>query len=135
MRISERLVYAFGVGLAITYGLEEFLGSFVLVILILITAIVGAIVEGVRFFQWLYYIAFIPQIVLVVMDVYSLIALGIYCTFLGIAILASIFFGETNFNRLKMNGPYQVGHQDMFLSPKDGTEASVFYPMDVEEYE
>jgi len=67
---------------------------------------IGALVEGMRFSQWIYLIAFIPHIVLIVMDVYSIIALVIYCVFLATAILANIIFGEGNFNKFTMSGPY-----------------------------
>jgi hypothetical protein len=110
MRISERLMYLLGIALAITYGLEEFLWSFVLVCVILIVIIVGAAFEGLRFFQWIFIIAFIGQIILVIMDVFSVVALAIYCTFLGLAILCSIIFGEANFNNVEMSGPFEVGH-------------------------
>ena len=134
MRISERLMYLLGIALAITYGLEEFLWSFILVCLILVVIIVGAAFEGLRFFQWIFIIAFIGQIVLVIMDVFSYIALAIYCTFLAIAILCSLIFGEANFDRTKMTGPFEVGHKDIFCR-KDGTTISVWYPMDREEYD
>ena len=133
MRISERLMYLLGIALAITYGLEEFLWSFILVCLILVVIIVGAAFEGLRFFQWIFIIAFIGQIILVTMDVYSVIALAIYCTFLGIAIICSFIFGEANFNGVKMTGPFEVGHKEIFCR-KDGTAISVWYPMDIDEY-
>jgi len=44
------------------------------------------------------------------MDVFSLIALGIYCTFLGFSITMNIVFGEGNFNYIKMKGPFEVAH-------------------------
>lgn len=133
MRISERLMYLLGIALAITYGLEEFLWSFILVCLILVVIIVGAAFEGLRFFQWIFIVAFIGQIVLVIMDVFSYIALAIYCSFLGIAIICSIIFGEATFDRVKMTGPFEVGHKEIF-SKKDGTTLSVWYPMDRDEY-
>ena len=67
------------------------------------------------------------------MDVFSMIALAIYCTFLGLAIAFSIIFGEGNFNGVKMTGPFEVGHKE-FYSKKDGTMVSVWYPMDREEH-
>lgn len=67
------------------------------------------------------------------MDVYSIIALVIYCSFLTFSILASFIFGEANFNRLKMVGEYQVGHKDYFT--RDGISVSIFYPMDRGEYD
>lgn len=106
MRIFERLMYILGVALAFTYGFEEFLASFILVCLILLTVLIGAFVEGIRFIQWIYLVAFIPHIVLVVMDVYSEIALAIYCSFLAFAIAITFIYGEANFSRLKLVGPY-----------------------------
>ena len=106
MRIFERLTYLLGTALAFTYGFEEFLASFILVCLILVCVFVGALVEGIRFIQWIYLVGFIPHIVLVVMDVYNDIALFIYCCFLAFAILITIIYGEANFSRLKLVGPY-----------------------------
>ena len=106
MRIFERLTYLLGTALAFTYGFEEFLASFILVCLILVCSFIGALVEGIRFIQWIYLVGFIPHIVLVVMDVYNDIALIIYCCFLAFAILITIIYGEANFSRLKLVGPY-----------------------------
>jgi uncharacterized membrane protein len=63
-------------------------------------------VEGIRFAQWIYLVAFVPHIVLVIMDVFSYVALGIYCTFLAFSIIVALIFGEANFNKMKMIGPY-----------------------------
>jgi hypothetical protein len=49
MRICERLTYFFGVCLAISYGLEEWLASFIIACLIIIITYIGALVEGIRF--------------------------------------------------------------------------------------
>lgn len=132
MRIFERLMYLFGVALAVAYGLEEFLACFILVCLILVVTFIGAIVEGIRFIQWIYLVAFIPHIVLIVMDVYHLAALIIYCCFLAFAIIITIIYGEANFSRLKLVGPFQVGHKEFFT--KDGIACSVYYPMDKDEW-
>ena len=67
------------------------------------------------------------------MDVFSYIALGIYCCFLAFSILASFIFAEANFDKLKLIGSYQVGHKDYYT--RDGISMSIFYPMDLEEYE
>ena len=132
MRFFERLTYALGVCLAFTYGFEEFIGSFVLVCLIIVTSFIGAVVEGLRFTQWIFLVAFVPHIVLVIMDVFSYIALGIYCSFLAFSIIMSFVFGEANFNDIELIGPYQVGHKDYHT--RDGIAMSIFYPMDKEEY-
>jgi hypothetical protein len=50
MRITERLIYLLGIALAFTYGFELFLWSFILCGVILLTIILGAVFEGIRFF-------------------------------------------------------------------------------------
>lgn len=60
MRIWERLSYLFGVGLAITYGLEEYIASLVMLGLTGLALVIGAFMEGYRFPQWVFIIAFIP---------------------------------------------------------------------------
>ena len=49
MRIWERLSYVFGVGLAVTYGLEEYIASLVMLGLTGLALIIGAFMEGFRF--------------------------------------------------------------------------------------
>jgi hypothetical protein len=44
-----------------------------------------------------------------------------------------ITFGETDFQKLKMTGPYEVGYRE-FRTKKYGNEVSVFYPMERSEY-
>jgi hypothetical protein len=133
MRIFERLTYLFAIGLAIAYGLEEFLACFIIACIIIITTYIGAIVEGLRFIQWFYLVAFIPHLVLIVMDVYSIIALAIYCTFLFITLLAVFLYGEGNMDRFELTGPFEVGHKDLW-TPTGGLELSIYYPMDKDEY-
>lgn len=43
------------------------------------------------------------------------------------------YFGEVNFKRIKLNGPYEVGFKE-FRSEKLGNMVSVFYPISKEEY-
>ena len=70
---------------------------------------------------------------MVTLDVFSIIALCIYCTFLGYAIIVSFLFGENNLNWAKVNGPYEVGYRE-FHTEADGLLVSVYYPMDRDEY-
>ena len=70
---------------------------------------------------------------LVVLDVFSIVALCIYCTFLAYAIIVTLIFGENNLNKMPMTGPYEVGFR-MVHTSKEGLEVSVYYPMDREEY-
>lgn len=101
MRLAELLTYFLGVCLAVAYGLQEFLVCFILVGVMLLVFILGAIFEGVRFIQWFFFIAFVSQIILIVMDVYSVIALIIFSSFLAISITYCIFFGFSDFARVR----------------------------------
>lgn len=123
----------FAVGLAIAYGFEAFIASFVLLCLTAFTLIIGAGIEGLRFPQWFFAVAFVSQIVLVVLEVFSYIALAIYCTFLAFSILTSLIWGENNLSTIYMVGPYEVGHKD-FYTTVEGIACSAYYPMDKEEY-
>lgn len=67
------------------------------------------------------------------MDTFSYIALAIYCVFLLTAIILTLIWGEANFDRVKLSGPFQVGHQD-YMCKKQGIFVSVWYPMDKEEH-
>lgn len=67
------------------------------------------------------------------MDVFSFIALIIYCTFLSFAIFGNLLFGEGNLDKMVMTGPYEVGHKDIHCS-KMGSAISVYYPMDKAEH-
>lgn len=67
------------------------------------------------------------------MDVFSYVALAIYCIFLLTAIILSLIWGEANFDRVKLTGPFQVGHQD-YMCKKNGIYVSVYYPMDKDEH-
>jgi hypothetical protein len=67
------------------------------------------------------------------MDVFSFIALAIYCTFLSAAIIGNLLFGEGNLDKMVMTGPYEVGHKDIHCI-KMGSAISVYYPMDRAEH-
>ena len=60
MRLTERLMYLFGIAFAIAYGFEDFIWCLVFIIILAIVLTVGIIVEGYRLFQWLFLIVFIP---------------------------------------------------------------------------
>jgi len=125
-------MYFLGVCLAIAYGMKEYMYSFTLVCALILVILIGAVLEGLRFYQYIFIIAFVFQIVLVVMDIFSYIALAVYCILLILPIIGILIFGEGNLDRLEMTGPFEVGHKDMHLS--DGAAVSIFYPMDKEEY-
>lgn len=68
------------------------------------------------------------------MGEYNLIAEIFLCIVIFFGILVTILFGEANFNRLVLTGPYEVGHKDLHIS-STGNAVSVFYPMDRDVYE
>jgi len=68
------------------------------------------------------------------MDVFSYVALVVYCVFLLTAIILSLIWGEANFDRVKMSGPFEVGHKD-YMDKTNGIYVSVWYPMDKDEHE
>lgn len=41
-------------------------------------------------------------------------------------------YGEGNLKKIKLVGPYQVGHMDFHLD--SGIAGSVYYPMDLHDY-
>ena len=71
--------------------------------------------------------------ILQILDIYSDATLITYVVVTCFSIMNLIYFGDANFNRLKMVGPYQVGHKEYFTSG-GGNGVSVYYPMDKEEY-
>lgn len=65
------------------------------------------------------------------MQEYNIVAEIILCTVIFFGILTAILYGEANFNRVTLTGPFEVGHKDIHIS-KTGNAVSVFYPMDKE---
>ena len=51
-----------------------------------------------------------------------------------IAIILKMIFGNGDFKRVKLHGPYQVGFKE-FRSQANKNFANVFYPIDKEEYD
>ena len=48
------------------------------------------------------------------------------------SVLLLLAFGDSDFSRVKLTGPFQVGHRD--IRTKFGNEVSVYYPVDKEVY-
>ena len=134
MRIFERLIIAFSLAIY-TYGLfvnQVHLGAGYLVFNLIAFA-TAFYYEGIRlpfYAQTLHTIGFLTLIVALgnqtgtcraIMDV-----LGIITCFLSMTI--SYLFGEVNFKRIRLNGPYQVGFKE-FRTTKYDTLVSVFYPI------
>jgi hypothetical protein len=53
---------------------------------------------------------------------------------MGIYYYMNFKYGKCSFEKLKLNGPYEVGHKE-FFSEKYGQAVSVFYPMDKKKYD
>ena len=49
--------------------------------------------------------------------------------FLGVSIGLLVAFGDSDFSRMHLKGPYQVGHKD-YRTIKLGSEVSIYYPVD-----
>lgn len=46
-----------------------------------------------------------------------------------VSVTITFFFGESNLERLKVTGPFEVGHRE-FRTTVEGSEVSVYYPVD-----
>ncbi len=53
--------------------------------------------------------------------------------FLVISIGLLVAFGDSDFSRMSLKGPYQVGYRDLRTS-NYGSEVSIYYPVDRDEY-
>jgi len=62
-------------------------------------------------------------------EVAALIAIGL----VSVTVLLAFLYGDTNLDRVKVTGPYEVGHRE-FRSGTLGSEVSVFYPVDRNHY-
>ena len=100
---------------------------------ILVTAVWGAVYEGLRTSQLCFMALFTIQAILIVSGVNSLIMLVFY--FVGMAVIVGYVagYGEGNLSRIKLVGPYQVGHREFHLQ-HSGNAVSVYYPMDKADY-
>ena len=127
MRITERAMYFLGVCLATLYYIEniEQLGgskkkqamyNYLLILLIVAVTIWGAIYEGIRVQQYLFLMSFATIAVFVMLDIYSVVALTIFVIVMVLLIVSNAIYGDANFSELKMVGPYQVGHKDIYTS-------------------
>jgi len=67
------------------------------------------------------------------MGEYNLIAEIILCLVIFAGILITILFGEGDFAKVKLTGPFEVGHKDIHITGT-GNAISVFYPMDKDVY-
>lgn len=76
----------------------------------------GAIYEGIRVQQYLFLVSFSTIAVFVMMDCYSVIVLTIFVIVMLLLIISNAVYGDANFSELKMVGPYQVGHKDIYTS-------------------
>jgi len=68
-------------------------------------------------------------VLLVFMQEYNIVALIIFSTVVFFGLITPIFYGDSNFKRVELSGPYEVGHKDIYMNVT-GNAVSVFYPMD-----
>lgn len=62
-------------------------------------------------------------------EVAALTAIGL----VAVTVLLAWLYGDTNLDRVRVTGPYEVGHRE-FRSGTLGSEVSVFYPVDRDHY-
>ena len=60
MRLTERLMYFFGIAFAIAYGFESYTWCLVFMVVVAAVLPIGILYEGFRFMQWVFLIVFIP---------------------------------------------------------------------------
>lgn len=145
MRIFERLMYGLNISLTLWYALISFFQetnnnnfknsvTYFLIFSIFATSIFGGWKEGIRTGQWICLALFIFLSVFIVFDYFSIIAFFIILLGNLAIITNNLVYGEGNLDKIKMVGPYQVGHQDFHLK-NSGICGSCYYPMDKEEYD
>lgn len=92
------------------------MSNYLVIFLILTSAIWGSIYEGIRPQQYIFFIGFAMIAVFVMLEIYSVIVLGFFSLVMFLLIANNSIYGDANFSDLKMVGPYQVGHQDIHTS-------------------
>jgi len=107
--------------------------SYFLVVLIIASTLYGAVFDGIRTSQYLFLLVFIALSVVIVIGYWSEAIAIIYSVVLLLILLYNIIYGEGNLKKIKIVGPFQVGHQDWHLT-NSGIAASVYYPMDRKVY-
>ena len=140
MRVFERAMYCLNMSLALWYELshdkEPLLRSsinFMLIMGICLTSIMGGYKEGIRPSQWICLCLFLLLNVFLFADYYSVYAfLALFLGHLAI-IMNCIIYGEGTLSKIKLVGPYEVGHKDFHLK-HSGIAGSCYYPMDKTEY-
>lgn len=132
------MMYALGACLSIYYALltkskseSDYPWEYCYMILVLVglTMLWGALYEGFRAQQYFYLLAFIQVSVIIVLNKRSALSNFIFTLTLTLSVINNSIYGEANFTRINLIGPYQVGHKDIYSS-KDGVAISVYYPMD-----
>ena len=132
-RIYERQLYFLGFCLGIAYGVQQAEVCLALAVIILANFCVGFPIEGVRRTQACFMVGFIFLVVMTLNKRFDGLFLGLYAASLLIPVFLNILYGEGNFSKYKITGPFEVGYKD-FMTREDGLEASCYYPMDTREY-
>lgn len=103
--------------------------------IIFLLSIVSHYKEGFRIIQVPFYLGFILHAVLsyIKNDLFIKILGSVGIALLLTTILLVFFYGDSDLERLKMTGPFEVGYRE-FRTSKYGNEVSVFYPVDRDYY-
>jgi len=138
-------MYSLGVCLGVWYQLQQehvdfgkwqphiTLINYLLVVSITGVAIWGSIYEGLRLSQYLFLITFLALAIVIMVGEYSLTVSIIYFAVLLLIVLWLTIYGDGNLAKIKLVGPYEVGHKDFHLK-ESGIAVSAYYPIDKDEY-
>ena len=103
--------------------------------IIFLLAILSHYKEGFRLIQVPFYLGFIVHAALsyITTDLIIKILGFIGITLLLTTIILVFLYGDSDLERIKMTGPFEVGYRE-FRTSKLGNEVSVYYPVDREHY-
>ena len=103
-------MYLSGIGLAISYGLHDYLFCLISTCTTIFFSLLGGIIAGYRSPQFVFLLGFIIIFIFMMCNIFSFIVLAVYLLFLSFSIITTFLFGEGNLDRVIMTGPFQVGY-------------------------
>ena len=89
--------------------------------------------EGIRLQQYPFLLAFLLMSLVVLFEVRSYFMVTVYLAVILLILAHNVIYGEVNFKGFRLNGKWQVGHQDMYTR-RDGVAVSAYYPVEIEDW-
>lgn len=134
-------MYCLNVCLTIWYEMQQTYEEYALkdsvtaglIFCIVAVTIYGGFKEGIRTSQWASILLFTILVILIVFRVNSQLVFLFFLLGHIVIIANFLIYGDGNLDKIKLIGPYQVGHKDFHLK-HTGIAGSVYYPMDIAEY-